>query len=137
MKKLSTLFFFLFLHVTMFASKADLFAYDESYINASFAELNKLELELANNNFTSELALKYHHLNLILIMPDGESKTAGDSFFKGFTLGCIGVIDAYLEDDRNKYKRGPLWTGCCLNTLILGGLYYLLDTNYFHLIPGS
>jgi hypothetical protein len=42
-----------------------------------------------------------------------------------------------LEDDRKKYQRGPLWTGCCLNTLALVGLAYMLNNNYFHLIPGS
>jgi hypothetical protein len=129
------LFFLIFSSCKLFASKADLFSYDEKLISEVFYELEGLETEINNNNFSLEIAQKYKHLNLILVNPDGESKTAGDSFFKGFTLGCIGVIDAYLEDDHNKYKRGPLWTGCCLNTIILAGLYYLLDTNYFKLIP--
>lgn len=130
-------FAILILSQQLYASNIYSFYYDESYVEQQFYELNQLEIELEQNNYNINAIHTTQILNNLIFMPDSEGKTAGDSFFKGFTLGCIGVIDAYLEDDRNKYKRGPLWTGCCLNTLVLIGLIYLLDTNYFHLIPGS
>ena len=88
-----------------------------------------------NTNLNIENSEQLQALGLSFFQPDTEQKTAGDSFFKGLTLGCFGVFDSYLSHDKEKYKRGPLWTGCCLNSMLVGSLYYLLDTNYFHLIP--
>jgi hypothetical protein len=119
------------------ASIGDLFAFDELKIEESFSELNAIEKKVESNTFTYTDLQKLSKLSISLFLPDGELKSNADSFFKGFTLGCFGVFDAYIGQDRKKYKRGPLWTGCCLNTILLGTIYYLIDINYFHLIPPS
>jgi len=125
------------IHTSCFASIADLFTYDELKIDESFSELNLMEKKIESNSISISDLQKLTKLSFNIFIPDGEIKSNADSFFKGFTLGCFGVFDAYIGQDSKKYKRGPLWTGCCLNTILLGTLYYLIDINYFHLIPPS
>jgi hypothetical protein len=117
------------------ASIADIFQYDNMAIEEALCSVNEIEGRILNHQLIIESETELRLLGLSYFAPDGDQKTAGDSFFKGLTLGCFGVFDSYLSHDKDKYKRGPLWTGCCLNSIILGTLYYLLDTNYFHLIP--
>ena len=117
------------------ASVADLFAYNEQELNLVFFQLNDLENQVMMHPELFESDQSSTTLSALLLNPDSEQKSAGDSFFKGLTLGCFGLFDSYLSQDKDKYKRGPLWTGCCLNSVLIGALYYLLDTNYFHLIP--
>jgi len=118
----------------LLANKSELFALNEISVEQQFEELSNLELQISLSNFEFVNAKK-STLSNVLLLPDNDAKTSGDSFFKGFTLGCIGIADAYLEDDRDKYKRGPMWTGCCLHNIILGTVLYLLNANYFHLDP--
>lgn len=135
MKKTFLIFLFSINFLFVKASQVDLFFYDIQLIESSLSELTQLENQLINCEFDVAELRNFSSLRLVSFNPDGEAKSFGDSFFKGFTLGCLGLLDAYLSDDRKKYKRGPLWTGCCLNTVGLATLYYLLDINYFHLIP--
>ena len=135
MRTLTILILFLHLHISTKASTADLFSFDEASIQQIMMKVTEVEQMVMNTNLNIENSEQLHALGLSFFQPDTEQKTAGDSFFKGLTLGCFGVFDSYLSHDKEKYKRGPLWTGCCLNSLLVGTLYYLLDTNYFHLIP--
>jgi hypothetical protein len=135
MRTLTILILFLHLHISSKASTADLFSFDEASIQQIMMKVTEVEQMVLNTNLNIENSEQLHALGLSFFQPDTEQKTAGDSFFKGLTLGCFGVFDSYLSHDKEKYKRGPLWTGCCLNSLLVGTLYYLLDTNYFHLIP--
>lgn len=132
---------FLFVFICIFlptwssGSSADLFSYNEYDVVQALLPLHQLEQNIIAHPENYESYHQESILNQYWLSPDEDAKTAADSFFKGLTLGCFGVFDSYLSHDKDKYKRGPLWTGCCLNTLLLGTLYYLLDTNYFHLIP--
>jgi hypothetical protein len=135
MRILTILILFFYLHLGCKASTADLFSFDEASIQQIMMKVTEVEQMVLNTNLNIENSEQLHALGLSFFQPDTEQKTAGDSFFKGLTLGCFGVFDSYLSHDKEKYKRGPLWTGCCLNSMLVGSLYYLLDTNYFHLIP--
>ena len=135
MRILTILILFLLLHISTKASTADLFSFDEASIQQIMMKVTEVEQMVLNTNLNIENSEQLQALGLSFFQPDTEQKTAGDSFFKGLTLGCFGVFDSYLSHDKEKYKRGPLWTGCCLNSMLVGTLYYLLDTNYFHLIP--
>jgi hypothetical protein len=135
MRILTILILFLHLHISSKASTADLFSFDEASIQQIMMKVTEVEQMVLNTNLNIENSEQLQALGLSFFHPETEQKTAGDSFFKGLTLGCFGVFDSYLSHDKEKYKRGPLWTGCCLNSMLVGSLYYLLDTNYFHLIP--
>ncbi len=119
----------------LMAGEADDFKFDRQQVQDEFADLNRLEQTVVQNDFMSLFELKNNNLlgaefanmNLGTMMPEAALGIPG--FWWGCVLGWVGLLIVYLVTDNDRDEVKSAFTGCIINTVVGFGswlIYYLV-----------
>lgn len=130
-KTLTFLVVCIFLTVSAFAGKQNLFSIDESHLNSELAELTALENYLADNTATLTSLTEQNHLLVANFSSNsGWRSIAGlaepplgvSSFIWGFCLGLPGLAIVYFVAEDPAETKKALW-GCIASTVLYSVFY--------------
>lgn len=123
MKKLATLFSVLCLSFTMaFAEENPALNYDAQNVNDEFAQLNKIEQYVQQNEGVTLEELKRENNNLLenislsnesaIVAEDASNLFGIPAFWWGCVIGIIGIILVYVLTDQDKDQTKKALIGC-------------------------
>lgn len=132
MKKLATLFSVLCLSFTMaFAEENPALNYEAQNVNDEFAQLNKIEQYVQQNEGVSLEELKASNSELVSDIAIAEESSASfvagelplgvPAFWWGCVLTILGVVLVYVLTDQDKDQTKKALYGC----LVTGGVYVI------------
>lgn len=115
----------------LMAGEADDFKFDRQQVQDEFADLNRLEQTVVQNDFMSLFELKDNNLlsaefasmNLGTMMPEAALGIPG--FWWGCVLGIVGILVVYLVTDNDRDEVKSAFTGCIVGTVLQVGFYLI------------
>lgn len=122
-----------------YASKKDVFSFDEAKLNAEFSGLNELESKVkADKNLTYDVLVKSgeadkYNLNAgSMSSPSlgmGEPPLGIPSFLWGCVFGVIGILIVYLISEDKEETKKALY-GCITFGIVYVIVYILVFASY-------